>query len=275
MLAALLKVGPKKLDDFAMHGPSLYNEFDIEGSKPGKTRHIEAPREDLKQLQRRISQLLMRVEPPEFLFCPVKRRDFLSNAARHVGARIVWTIDVKSYFENTASWKVENFLLRDIRASADLSAILRKITTYNGHLPTGSPASPILAYFSNMKMWADIEEICLAHGCKISVYMDDLTVSGDSVPWSLRLAVKKALKRHGFVGHKEETFKAVPARITGGVAAVDQLDLPNSFYRRRRLKLEEAKLAGEDAAKAVGSLKGMAALKKLMLKRRADTTVVA
>lgn len=268
VLANLLHVGPKALDAFAAGDPAHYDEFDIEGSRPGKVRHIEAPREDLKVTQRRLSQLLMRIEPPDFLFCPVKRRDFLSNAARHVGARIVWTIDVKSYFERTESWKVEQFFLKQMQCLPDLAAILRKLTTFNGHLPTGSPASPILAYFANMEMWLEIEGICLAHGCVISVYMDDLTVSGSSVPWSLRAAVKKALKRNGFVGHKEETFKGVPARITGGVARAADLDLPNAFYRRRREKLEQARLEGDDSSKALSALRGMGSLKKLMLQRR-------
>jgi hypothetical protein len=272
VLARLLHLGPKTLEAFASQQPELYNEFDIEGSRPGKIRHIEAPREDLKLLQRRLSHLLMRIEPPDFLFCPVKRRDFLSNASRHIGAKIVWTIDVKSYFENTESWKVENFFLKEMQCAPDLAAILRKISTFNGHLPTGSPASPILAYFANMSMWLEIESLCASYGCAISVYMDDLTVSGDAVPWAVREGIKKALKRNGFVGHKEEIFIGVPARITGGVARSDHLDLPNAFYSRRRQRIEDAKLDGEDGLKAMNSLQGMGSLQKLMLQRRRTST---
>jgi hypothetical protein len=60
----------------------LYSEYDIP-KKPNKKRRVEEPRGDLKKVQARIANLLARIQPADYLYCPAKRRCYVTNAARH------------------------------------------------------------------------------------------------------------------------------------------------------------------------------------------------
>lgn len=271
-LAKLLFTSCDKLESLSVQGAAAYKEWDDDQSKPGKVRHIEAPRRDLKRIQRRIANLLMRVEPPNFLFCPVKKRDFLANAARHLGARCIWTIDIKSYFENTARASVKRLFADDLQTATDIASLLSNITTINGHLSTGSPASPILAYWSNQKMWSEIEAECDKYGCIISVYMDDLTVSGENIPFELRLRIKQIVGKNGFKAHKEKEYTGRPALVTGGIVNGSALQLPHAFFQRRRAKLARLTDGDEDAEQIRGSLSGMTTMLRLWRTRRDEAS---
>src|SRR3546814_3159703 len=54
-------------------GPDRYRQFEIEKKSGGK-RPVEDPVAPLKRVQGRIAKMLARIEPPSFLFCPVKGR---------------------------------------------------------------------------------------------------------------------------------------------------------------------------------------------------------
>ena len=89
----------------------LYREREIP-KKNGGTRLIENPRRDLKLVQARIARLLGRITPPDYLFCPVNGRSYVTNAARHIGHRVVRTLDVKKYFPNTPRRRVYWFFYK-------------------------------------------------------------------------------------------------------------------------------------------------------------------
>jgi hypothetical protein len=49
-------------------------------------------RGDLRPIHIAVRKALSRIEPPDFLFCPVKRRSYVSNAAQHISAKEVRTL---------------------------------------------------------------------------------------------------------------------------------------------------------------------------------------
>ena len=83
-LASLLFISLEKLKALAS-ADDLYFEFEKSKSSGG-IRKISAPRDDLKAVQRRIANLLMRIAPPDYLFAPVAGRSYVDNAAQHLGA---------------------------------------------------------------------------------------------------------------------------------------------------------------------------------------------
>ena len=52
-------------------------------------------------------------------------------------------------------------------------------------------------------MWLKIAGIAKAAGCKLSVYIDDITLSGPAVPESLVWEIKKQIHSRGLVYHKQ------------------------------------------------------------------------
>lgn len=122
-----------------------------------------------------------------------------------------------------------------MECSSDVAVILARIATSNGVLPQGSPCSPILAYFAYIDMWEGIYRTATEADCTLSVYADDLTVSGETVPEAMIWELKKILHRHGhrYAAHKERARHGRPAEITGVILTRDGVTTPN----RQRQKL--------------------------------------
>jgi hypothetical protein len=134
------------------HHPELYKTWREEKASGG-FREIEAPREDLKGIQRRIADLLQRVIAPSYLFSPVRGRSYIDNALTHIGATEIRLLDIVNYFGNCTSASVYDFFKYGLKCAPDVAWILTGLTTRGGHLPQGSPCSPILSFFSCQKMW--------------------------------------------------------------------------------------------------------------------------
>ena len=192
-------------------------------------------------MQPRVWALLGRISPPDFLFSPVKGRSYVDNAAHHIGSNAFWLLDVADYFPNCTANNVARFFRRDLECSRDVTAVLVRISTHQGCLPQGSPCSPILAYFSNRPMWDEIDQLVRETGCKISLYADDITISGGIVRRETIWKVKQTVYRHGFhlKPSKEVSLISAPADITGVIVRDARTHIPN----RQLKKLAEQKAA--------------------------------
>ncbi len=82
-----------------------YRSWD-EPKKNGGFRRIEAPYDNLKLVQKRISNLLLRIPPPTFLMAPVKKRSYVDNAALHRGAKAFCLLDIEDFFPSCTDKKV-------------------------------------------------------------------------------------------------------------------------------------------------------------------------
>jgi hypothetical protein len=90
-LAALFHLTRAGLDAIVeMERP--YTTWPMKDKRSGKTRIIQQPRGGLRPIHAYVSQALSRISPPDFLFCPVKRRSYVSNAAQHAGAKEIRTL---------------------------------------------------------------------------------------------------------------------------------------------------------------------------------------
>lgn len=222
----------KKTDDWLNCPPS--------DEDADKYRPIDKPDHSLKNLQARIADLLSRITPPDWLFSPVKGRSYVDNAAYHKGANAYWLLDIENFFPSCSGNNVAHFFSSKLECSPDVTAILVHITTIldtdtdRVGLPQGSPCSPILAYFSNLDMWAEIESIVKKASLKHGVYADDITISGDMVPKAAIWEIKKAIHKYG---HKIKAAKEVslihaPADITGVIVTEGKTKLPNRQWKK-------------------------------------------
>ena len=231
-LAHYLFCSSRKLQELSKES-ALYKEW-LEPKKSGGYRLIEAPREDLKAIQRRLSNLLQRLRPPDYLFAPVSGRSYVDNASRHRGARSFRLLDLEDFFQNCTAKRVAWFFRKRMQCSSDVAAVLRDITTRNNHLPQGSPCSPILAYLSYVDMWEEINTLAVTEGCTVSIYADDVTISGGVVREELVWRIKKIMHRYGhrYQRHKEHALVDSVAEITGVIVSKRSLLLPNRQYKK-------------------------------------------
>jgi len=192
-------------------------------------------------VQSRIADLLQRLAPPDFLFAPVAGRSYVDNAAMHIGANSVHLLDILDFFPSCSGNKVVWFFRQRMQCSLDVSVVLKNLVTQNDALPQGSPCSPILAYLCYVDMWEEIEKSVTARNCILSVYADDLTISGDTVPGELVWQIKKTLRKYGhqYNNNKESSKHLKPVEITGVILTPNGLSVPN----RQLKKLHEVKSA--------------------------------
>jgi hypothetical protein len=238
-LATLIRVSMKELK--ALSGSAhLYCHWDV-AKKNGGRRRVDNPRDDLKRVQKRIASLLSRIMPPEFLFCPVKGRSYVDNAAMHRGNRVVHMLDVEAYFPSTPSRRIYWFFHNVMHCATDVAAVLAKIACCDGHLPTGSPLSPVMAYYAHVDIWEEVARIARENGCIVTIYVDDVTVSGARVPMGVIWQMKQAIHRGGLRWHKGKEKRSVDrwAEVTGVGLLDGKLELPN----RQRAKIRDLKQA--------------------------------
>lgn len=212
---------------------NLYREWH-EPKRSGGTRLIEAPRPDLKLIQRRIADLLQRVAPPDYLFSPVRGKSYLDNAIVHRDAETIKLLDINDYFGNCLAKDVYAFFRNHLRCEPDVAHLLTGLTCRHGHLPQGSPASPILSFYSAFDMWNAIHEKVHAVGCRMSLYVDDVTISGRTVPEALVFDVKGILHKHGhdYSKRKEGRKHRRPAEVTGLMVGSGKASVPHRHYKK-------------------------------------------
>ncbi|WP_082475620.1 reverse transcriptase family protein [Rhizobium sp. Leaf341] len=197
-------------------------------------RPIDIPVDPLKKLQGRIADLLSRVKAPPYLCSPVRGVSYVDNARAHIEGSAFWLLDIADYFPSCTANRVAWFFRTVMKCAPDVTAILVAIVTDSGRLPQGSPSSPILAYFSNLKMWGEVAALVHRAGCILSVYADDITISGKTVPGALVWNVKQTIVKNGFrlKREKEVSLVCCPADITGVIVRNGSLKLPNRQLKK-------------------------------------------
>lgn len=251
-LASLLYVSREKLETLSV-GEHRYFEF-TKPKKSGGVRKISAPNAPLKAVQSRIADLLRRVTPPDYLFAPVPGRSYADNAAFHVGARSIRLLDIEDFFPSCTAKKAIWFFRTRMECSDDVAVILASIVTFNGALPQGSPCSPILAYLCYVDMWGEIAKLVEDCGCKLSVYADDLTISGVSVPEAQIWEIKKTLYRHGhrYARSKERSVRDKSVEVTGVVLLRSGVVAPNRQHAKiAKVREEITRTTSADHRKAL------------------------
>lgn len=232
-----------------------------ERKKDGTYRDVLAPRGDLKRIQKRVGELLLRLQTPDYLMAPVRGRSNIDNAAKHRGARAFHLLDVEDFYPSCTRNKISWFFSKIMKCPPDVVKILLDLTTLDEALPAGSPASPSLAFWAYKDMWDEIADLASASGCELTVYIDDITISGDSIPGVLIYEIKQRLKHHGhcFKAKKEACQIDGSVEATGVILQPSgKLALPNNQHlEMHRLRTEVQKLPDcEEREKKSVSLSG-------------------
>lgn len=231
-LFELLQTTPTKLKELQAD-PRLYNPMK-KPKKDGTFRDVLAPRGDLKRIQKRIAELLLRVGTPDYLMAPVRGRSNIDNAARHKGSRSYHLLDVENFYPSCSARKIAEFFGKTMGCPPDVVKILLELTTLNGSLPAGSPASPSLAFWAYQDMWDEVADIAQNDNCILTVYVDDITISGAIVPGRAVYNIKERLKHHGhsFKEAKENSQTDGSVEATGVILTPSgRMALPNKQHR--------------------------------------------
>lgn len=145
MLATRLGISPHELKRLEKKVKKFWVWQD-----PKTKRWIQQPEPKLKKIHERIGMLLSRIETPDYLHSAIKGRSYISNASSHSADQPSVKSDIKQFYRSIRAQAVFAFFHERMHCARDVAGKLTELLTYNGHLPTGSSASPILSYFAGL-----------------------------------------------------------------------------------------------------------------------------
>ena len=200
-----------------------------------------------------------RIETPDYLPSAISGHSYITNAAAHSATVPSIKIDVKKFFPSVLSATVFRFFVGPMRCNREVAGLLANLLTYQGHLPTGGSASPIIAFYAFKGMFDEIDALARAKGLTMTCYVDDMTLSGKNATRGVLQQVRLIIARHGLKSHKVKFLPANRPKVITGVAATTKgLRVPNRRHRAISQSFVEYQTAPDEAAarKALNKLIG-------------------
>lgn len=199
------------------------------------------------------------IEPEAHGFVP--SRSILTNAAPHVGQRVVVNLDLKDFFPTLTFRRVKG-LFASLGYSEHVATVLALLTTepprvraeLDGKvwgvalgervLPQGACTSPAITNLVCRTLDRRLRRLAARHGFTYTRYADDLTFSGADRRKVGRLlkSARSILADEGFVEHPDKTHVMGRRRrqeVTG-LTVNDKLALDRAARRRLRATLHNA-----------------------------------
>ena len=236
---------------YVKHVDEMYTSFQIP-KKNGDFRNINVPTEDLKKLQKKLSELLWECQKEirknngidsNISHAFEKEKSIITNATIHRNRRIVLNIDLEDFFGSIHFGRVKGFFEknRDFKLSPEVATIIAQLACYRGVLPQGAPSSPIITnLICNM---IDIRLLKIATKYKVNYtrYADDLTFSTNNKPFLDKQSeflseVTKEIERSGFKVNNKKTrilFRDSRQEVTGLIVN-EKISVNRKYYKKSR-----------------------------------------
>ena len=222
------------------------------------TRVINPPKEELKEIQKRINNYLVEnVRMPEYAFGGIKGKDNIRNARHHKGQKYVFQTDLKDFFPHITHKMIYEMFVR-VGFSHDVASWLTKLTTYKGYLPQGAPTSTTIANLVFMPTGMALQAIADREGLRFTTFVDDVTMSSQKdfkhvVPEIVETIVSSGFK----ISHGKTTYRSGITDITGVKMLNNSMAITDKFSNA--LAKEEDKTT----PRAKGLLNYMERIKKI------------
>ncbi|MGJ8582653.1 MAG: reverse transcriptase family protein [Marinosulfonomonas sp.] len=231
------------------HGETSINHYhyDLRVKTSGGVRLIEAPKQGLKAVQRRILKGIIDVipsHPDAFGF--VSGRNCVQAASRHSGEEMVVCFDLKDYFPSIGAGRVfglfrclgyPHTVARYLTALCTTQTpprvlgmlLVQDRQTYQAaHLPQGSPASPGLANQISFNLDRRLSALAGRMDANYSRYADDLTFSGArGIAHSLARSVSQIVQEEGFAinASKSRSMKGTGRQTVTGLVVNQHINI--------------------------------------------------
>lgn len=174
-----------------------YDIFDIK-KKNGGVRKIKAPASQLKELQKRLSDLLyvclqeinkkigtdkeankQKKARQSVSFAYQPNQSHFDNAKVHRRKRYVFNIDLKDFFDSINFGRVRGYFINNdyFKLDPNIATIIAQIGCDENALPQGSPSSPIISHFIASILDYRLSKLAKQAKCHYSRYCDDITFS--------------------------------------------------------------------------------------------------
>lgn len=229
--------------------PKSYRSFRIQ-KRSGKFRTIDAPNEILKKIQQDIThKILYLYRPHPIAHGFIKSRGPISNAEKHVGKKLLISMDVKDFFPSLNEARVLSTLefilpLQDrFESTSEDAVVLSKLMCLNHSLPQGAPSSPAMSNIMCRNMDKALKVLEDKYECDASRYADDIAVSTNHVTRkeALIAEMKKIITDAGFkLNVKKINIRGQWGRMmVTGINVNTTLSIKKSTCKNLRAKLHK------------------------------------
>lgn len=241
---------------------SFYKTFDIP-KKSGGFRHIHAPAEDLKWIQKRLAVVLYNYEKHiaeiegtklNISHAFEKKKSFITNAEIHRNKRFVINVDLENFFDSFHFGRVRGYFMKNknYQLPKEVATTIAQIVCYEGKLPQGAPSSPIIT-----NMICNIFDMRLLHLAKkykldYTRYADDLSFSTNNKKFieceeKFFGELASEVTRAGFAINSKKTrvqYKDSHQEVTG-IVVNKKLNVDKKYYKMTRAMAHELYKNGE------------------------------
>lgn len=248
---------------YALKEPEKYKKFSIP-KKSGGEREICAPDPRLKNLQRKVANILSEVfdcscdgNESEGMVNSSSHgyrsgKSIYTNASAHKKKRFVFNVDIENFFGSISFPRVYGFFLKNnqFKLCSKVAATLAHIICTKEGLPQGSPCSPVVSNLIGGALDFRLSKLAERHGCTYTRYVDDLSFSTNKKQFPVGIAfldeengvwmpgkdLLSVIRRSGFSLNDKKTrmsYKSSRQMVTGLVVN-RKVGVPVEYRKRVR-----------------------------------------
>lgn len=208
-----------------------------ETGKNKKIRNLAYPDNRLRAVHERLKFHFGKIIQPDYLISPRKYRSQRDNALLHLDNNQYLTLDLKKFYPSTTREMVVRWFIDELGMYPDVAGLLSHLCTVDDVVSLGSPFTPVLCSLVHRNMFNAIDQECNRRDLQYSVWVDDLTVSGTTVPGDFVDQVRNIVRVAGLRSHKIRYLTGSrPVFITGIGVVGRELVAPNAL----NLKIRDA-----------------------------------
>jgi len=248
---------------------SQYYQFQIP-KRNGGYRIINAPTSELKDIQARLSNLLLNCIDiinaeknitPKLSHGFTRNKSIITNAQIHTKQKNVLNIDLNDFFDSFNFGRVRGFFIKNknFNLHDGIATVLAKIACLNNTLPQGSPCSPVITNLIAHPLDIRLAMLAKKNNCLYSRYADDITFSTRKLEFPAKIAsistdkiiigksLNSEIRRAGFsLNHSKTRIQLNDSRqdVTGLVVN-RKVNVKNEYWRITRAMCHRLFMTGE------------------------------
>lgn len=227
---------------------NLYTTFEIP-KKNGGMREINAPLEELKDIQIKLTEALYkhkekgREKKNNISHAFERQKNIITNAKIHRNKRFVLNIDLEDFFESFHFGRVRGFFNKNSNflLPIEVATVIAQISCYQGSLPQGAPSSPIITNLICEILDFRIMRVAKKYKLHYTRYADDLTFSTNDKKF-LNLQERfyneifEEIERAGFnINEKKTRLQCKDSRqVVTGLVVNKKINVNRVYYKETR-----------------------------------------
>lgn len=252
-LAMFLKIPISKLTYilYVVNPDKCYHSFSIP-KKSGGERIIDAPNDDLKPIQIKLSKCLWEYQQdiwkrngitPNIAHAFQPGKSIFTNAKIHKNKRYVFNTDLKDFFGSFHFGRVRGFFNKnkEFMLPIEVATVIAQLVCYKGKLPQGAPTSPIITNMICSILDIHLLKVAKKYKLDYTRYADDMTFSTNDRHFidnysAFYQEIKQKIEYSGFeINEKKNRLQYKDSKqVVTGLVVNKKLSIDHNYYKQTR-----------------------------------------